>query len=137
MFDMRFFQVLLVTLILFVIAPQTIVVAQMGLSVLHNDHQKAAPVEACNTTLPCLSAHQPSMPPAMNTLERFFGILMIMGFIAIRSLLKDGRQWAERYRYRIRQFLYNRVGVHMHAFDALRYWISSGMMVQKVTDSVA
>lgn len=129
---MNSFRVLLITIVAAIILPQAVPVVQMGMNTLHNGHQKSAPVEACNKTLPCFLAHQSSLPPAVNILRRLWIVLMILGFVVTQSLRNDRPQWTER--HRIRQFLYNRVGLHMHAFDSLRFWISSGMMGQKISD---
>ncbi len=134
---MNVFRTVLITLVAAIILPQTVAVTQMGLDVLHGGHQAAKAVEACTTGLPCLSAHQPSTPPATNTVGRLSIVVVVMGLIAVSSLLNDRAQWVAGQRLRIRQYLYNRVGIHMHAFDQLRGWISNGLMVQKITEALA
>ncbi|GEM_PF-6460745 len=131
---MNYFKALIITVALAIIFPQILIVTQMGISMLHDGHQQSVPIEVCNKTLPCLSAHLASIPPSVNMLERFLIAFIMIGLIAIRSLLSHRAQWIEGHHHRIRQFLYNRVGVHMHAFDKLRLWISRGMMGQKVTN---
>lgn len=128
---------LLVILAISIILPQTITVVQMGLDALHGGHLNSAPTVACENTLPCLWAHQPAMPPAAKTIEQLVNTLMVLGAVVFGSMLVLTPQHSAIAQHRIRQLLYNRVGLHMHAFDGLRFWIAQGMLGQKVTEVLA
>lgn len=134
---MRFVRFILSILIIAIILPQAIPVVRMGMRVLHGIHQSPVPVETCEGTLPCLSAHQPFIPPATNPLLRFVTALIVAVLVVRGSLLFAQDQWVQQQHQRIRQFLENTVGEHMHAFDALRRWVANGMMSQKITDQNA
>ncbi len=133
---MNVLKVIVITITAAIVLPQTIAIGQFGMNVFHDGHQKSVPIQTCNNTLPCFSAHQASVPPAVNALERLLLVLMMIGVVAIYSLVKDREQWVECHRQRIRQYIHNCTGIHMHAFDTMRYWIASGMMVQKVTNTI-